>query len=370
MSAAHAIPVSQSYHPTTFLDRGVAVPFTTPMLAGSRARPAARGPELIIPRPGGGRGVYILPWSGVQELCQPTVHDCLLNEKVAALVHVTPSTIRQAAREVAREGFAGREAQLAAQSAADMDHHERLLTNFLLLLAVIQQVEPPEPSAADMSRLSRAEIEARARRAIAQIAPQLGLTPESIAHSLEELAGIFAGIGIGAQREGARVAGTLRQLERVRREMLTWTRQHTDNTGEQAQLLADVAGVTISCARSTLDQARLLTDDPLGLLRRWRGARQGVAQLAGRPDWLLDGWTQICLVWDHAEDEKAKRAALAEMALLAPIIPHEASEWVGLNLKEDFDRFRRVVLLNEDWRTCARVFELIARNERLRALAA
>ena len=369
MSAAPTLSVSQSYHPTTFLERGVLVPFTTPMLAGARARPATRGPELIIPSPAGGRGVYVLPWSGVQELCQPTVHDCLLNEKVAALVQVTPITVRQTAREVAREGLAGREAQLAAESAADMDHHERLLTNFLLLLAVIQQVEPPDPAGPDMSRLSRAEIEARARRAIAQVAPQLGLTPESIAHSLEELAGVFAGIGIGAQREGARVAGTLRRLERLRRDTVAWALQHPDNSGEQAQLLADVAGAIISCARSTLDQARLLTDDPLGLLRRWRGARQAVAQLAGRPDWLLDGWTQICLVWDHAEGEKAKRAALAEMALLAPIIPREASEWVGLRLTEDIGRVRRVVVLNDDWRTGAKVFELIARNEHLRALA-
>ena len=32
----------QPYHPTTFLERGVAVLFTTPMLAGTRARPMER----------------------------------------------------------------------------------------------------------------------------------------------------------------------------------------------------------------------------------------------------------------------------------------------------------------------------------------
>src|ERR1700712_5461419 len=51
------------YHPTTFLERGVAVPFTTPMLAGTRARPAEKqGLELVIPNPSGGRGVYIMAW--------------------------------------------------------------------------------------------------------------------------------------------------------------------------------------------------------------------------------------------------------------------------------------------------------------------
>ncbi len=36
--------------PTTFLERGVAVPFTTPLLAGSRTRPGERNQlELIVP---------------------------------------------------------------------------------------------------------------------------------------------------------------------------------------------------------------------------------------------------------------------------------------------------------------------------------
>jgi hypothetical protein len=371
MSAAPAISLSQSYHPTTFLERGVAVPFTTPMLAGTRARPASRGgPELIVPSPAGGRGVYILPWGSVQELCHPSVHDCLLNEKVAALVHVTPFTIRQAAREIAREGLAGREAQVAASTAAEMDHHERLLANFLLLLGLIQQVEPTGSSSPNLALQSRSEIEARARRTIAQIAPHLGLTPESIAHSLEELADLFAGVGIGTQREAARIPTTLRQLQRLRQETIAWARQHRDNSGDQAQLIADVAGITVACARGTLDQAQQLTDDPIGLLRRWRGARQGITQLASRPDWLLDGWSQISMVWDHADEDKAKPAALAEMALLAPIIPREVSDWVGPAAKEDIGRFRRAVVLNEDWRTGVKVFDLIARNEHLRALAA
>src|SRR5207253_8622990 len=88
---------------------GVAVPFTTPLLTGARARPAQRGrAELIVPNPSGGRGVYVLPWSGVRELCRPTVHDTRLNEMVAALPSVTPSAIRAAARQIAAQGQIGR----------------------------------------------------------------------------------------------------------------------------------------------------------------------------------------------------------------------------------------------------------------------
>lgn len=370
MSAAPAAPLNQSYHPTTFVERGVLVPFTTPMLAGTRARPGDRGgPELIVPSRAGGRGAYVLPWGSVQELCRPTVHDRVLNDKVTALDHVTPATLRRAAREVARQGLAGREAQAAAETAAEIEDKDQLLANFLLLLAVIQQIEPSEASEFNLGSQTSAEIEARARRATTRVAPQLGQAPDAIAQSLEELAGLFAIIGVGAQRESARVPRVLRHLQRLQDETSVWAGQFEDDSGEQAQLIANVAEFTATCARSTLDKAYKLLEDPVGLLRRWRVARQAVIHLAGRPDWLLDGWEQICLIWDYAKDHDAKTAALEEIALLVPVVPREISDWLGLNLKEKIAGLRRTIVLNEDWRTGAQVFDLVPRNEHLRALA-
>src|ERR1700679_4215228 len=93
------LPLVSSHHPTTFLERGVAVPFTTPMLLGARARPSDRGGiELIVPNPSGARGFYIVPWSGVCRLCRPTVHDPRLYQRIAEREGVTPSSIRVAAQ--------------------------------------------------------------------------------------------------------------------------------------------------------------------------------------------------------------------------------------------------------------------------------
>ena len=70
-----------------------------------------------------------------------------------------------------------------------------------------------------------------------------------------------------------------------------------------------------------------------------------------------------------AEGEAAQRAALAEIALIVPVLPREVAQWTGNACEMDFVlRHRRMVLRNEDWRTGAIVFELIARNERVRAL--
>ena len=90
------------YRPATFLERGVALPLTTPVLLGARIRPAERaGAELILPNPAGSEGVYILPWPALHDFCAPSLHDRALWERVTALPVLTPATVREAARQVA-----------------------------------------------------------------------------------------------------------------------------------------------------------------------------------------------------------------------------------------------------------------------------
>ncbi len=188
--AMHSIslPLVQSYFPTTFLERGVAVPFTTPMLSGARARPAQRGgAELIVSSPGGGRGVYILTWGNVREFCRPTMHDVRLNQQIETISSVTPSTIRAAARQVAAQGLAGREMLDAVGNATKAEEQEALLSNFQLLMALVEQTEPGNGAAADPSVL-----EAKAKRATGELALRLGRAPEAVAAALEEMAPVFA----------------------------------------------------------------------------------------------------------------------------------------------------------------------------------
>jgi hypothetical protein len=370
--SALRLPLTQSYHPVTFLERGVAVPFTTPMLMGARARPAERGgPELVVPSPSGSRGVYVLAWNGVRELCQPTVHDRRLNEVVAALSSVTPSAIRKAARDVAAEGLAGREAIAAAGVARDAEHREAMVANFMLLMALVQQMEPGEAHAVSPVRGVDSALETRAKRVIARIAPRLGRDPDAIAASLEEMAPLFASTGMEGSPVEGRAARALGVLSRVRAETAEWSQSRTDESAALAGMVATVADLTISCTEATLAEAHTLTADMTRLLRRWTTEPARIRELAARPEWLLDGWEQVCLLWLTATEDAARRAALPEMALLVPIVPREAGDWLGGTVNMDAAlRVRRTVSLNEDWRTGTAVFELIARNEHLRALAA
>ncbi len=364
-------PLVQSYHPTTFLERGVAVAFTTPTLVGTRARPGRRGAaELIIPSPAGGRGVYVLPWSGVRELCRPTVHDQRLNQLIEGLSSVTPARIRGAGRQVATEGLAGHEALTAADTATRADREATLLTNFMLVMALLEQTEP-RGTARAQAEPGEPSLEARAKRALAQVGPRLGRAPEAIAAVLEDMAPHFAPIGVGSKAAGSRIVRGLEVLCQLRADMEAWRLAHSDESGAQAEMVAKVAELTIACAQTTLERAHELTEDMLELLRRWGEEEGDVQQLVGRSEWLLDGWDQICALWASDESPIARRAVLAEMVLLVPTIPREASAWVNLPIDMDaLLRFRRTVSLNEDWRTGSTVIDLVARNERLRALAA
>ena len=95
----------------------MAVPFTTPVLGGTRVRAALKPRlELIARNPADGRGVYVTPWTDSALLYRPTLHDRVLITRIAALGSITPTTILHAARATAAEGLAG-EPAMAASSA-------------------------------------------------------------------------------------------------------------------------------------------------------------------------------------------------------------------------------------------------------------
>jgi hypothetical protein len=367
MPAPALLPVRR-YQPVTFAERGVLVPFTTPSLAGARARPAPRGgPELLLPNPAGGRGVYVLPWSGMGEFCRPTVHDRRLNQKVQSLLNVTPTTIRHAAREVATEGLAGREAQVAAAAAAEQEERTRALIQFVLLVALLDRVEP---RGRDVRRFTEPvpDLQAYARRTVIERAARLGIAGDRLVGDLAQLAEVLSAIGVHGAGDTSRVLSLMDQLYWLRDETAAWARQHRDESGEIAGMVTEVAGLTLTCAASTVREAQAVTLDALELVRRWRTDPDRVKRLAARPEWLLDGWEQICLLWRDADLPGAREAALTEMAALVPVLPQETCEWAHLPPHARAQlTYRRSVAMNEDWRTGGSSIELVQRNERLRA---
>jgi hypothetical protein len=151
---------------------------------------------------------------------------------------------------------------------------------------------------------------------------------------------------------------------------MLWARDNPDDSGAQASLAATIAGVTITCAEITLADARASTESITDLLKEWINAPEPVARRLARTEWLVDGWEQICVLWESATTTAARRAALMELSLMVPILPLEVSSWLSRQVDTEVTRsVPKIVPANIDWRTGI-YFDRVARNERLRALAA
>lgn len=373
--------LSEGWQPATFLERGVAVPFTTPALSGARARPAERGAEIVVPNPSGGRGVYIVPWLSLGHYCALTLHDRALGEHIAALPALAPGLIRHAARLVAIRGAAGRAARDAATAAVRLEREAQLYTNITLLRRLLDQVGQPD--------CPLAQLEHRAKAAIRHLAASLGRPAETLTNDIEALAILYASTGTGSANsqsagvgspppsrafgtEHARCTVLMDAITLLRGELVAWSANAVASTGMAASLIIASADLTLTAARQLLVDAWARLDDLPALLAAFAANPTAIAATIVRAEWLLDGWEQICLVWRLApRDGGSLRRAVMEMALMVPVLPKELDQWmISTLVDEDADRLRRFVLTYEDWRTGSLVFELVARNEQMRALAA
>ena len=300
-----------------------------------------------------------------------TLHDARLTAAIATVQGVTPSTIRKAARETAALGFAGRAAAAAAAAAEAAERTASLTVNFELLLALVRRVEPPGECTIPPEQEQPAELERRARRAIARIAPEFGRTPESIAAMLEQLANLYSCIGIGRTAHTCRVPQLLAHLIRLRADLDAYLRHNVGDTARDAALVAGALDLTITCARVTVADARQRSADVNLLIRKWILEPDAVAQSVARADWLLDGWDRIAALWDTGQTQSNQELILSEICTLVPAVPREVGSWVGhkINIETELQRHHRKVVLMEDWRTGRNVVDVIGRNETLLAQA-
>ncbi|UFN47547.1 hypothetical protein LPC08_16190 [Roseomonas sp. OT10] len=361
------------WQPVTFLERGISMAFTTPLLMGARARPLERPSgastlELIVPNPSGAEGVYVLPWAAMPDLCSPSVHDRQFWSRVADLKFPTPRRMRDVARAIAVEGFAGRDAARAAAQALETARQSRLATHYFLLLRLIKQAETAAVDGTPPERESPERLVDRARKVLAErLAAAVG-GPEAAYRTVEEVAELLEPVGLPGDPTRAPLPQLVRDLDELDARLSELAESPDEVQSLCAGILQQSIRPTLSMARATLAEAQTMADDMTLLLRRWAGNPQAVRTTTGRPDWLLDGWDLILGLW---RDSGA--AALPDMAGLCPVVPREAEGWAGC--PPDWETAgltsgpRRNVQANRDWRT-GRMLELQRRNERVKALAA
>jgi hypothetical protein len=378
----HTLPLTGHHHPATFRSRGVAVPFTTPMLAGARVRQSDNaGIELVVSNPSGGRGVYILGWLGVRALCSPTVHDTRLFQRFRHLAAVDPSRIRRAARAVAAEGYAGRTAVSAAATAMANDRSERLLAHLRLLTRLADQHAPDGPRPADLAERTP-DLDRRASVTLHQLAPSLGRPAARLAIDIMAIADAFAPLGtappgIGAPKgisrndQNGRIPRLIGRTDATSSALFSWLDTDVDNDiGDLGRAVAEAMRTATRTAEAVLEVVRAALSDPAALLQRWVRDAAGVRASASRCDWLLDGWERVCLLWAIATSDASRRAALLEMAPLVPVLPREVEEWTDVAIpREAMNELCHVTNSRDAWRSGGAALGWIQRNEQLRAMS-
>jgi rhodanese-related sulfurtransferase len=365
--------------PETFEARGVAVHFTTPELAGARVRPGPRATiELAINNPGGGRGIYVLPWESVSAFSTPTIHDRVLMTAVKDLAGLTPAAVRTCALAVAAEGFAG--ATAAAGHARDNDRLARTLANYHLLLAASRRHEPdatdlPEPGAL-CSAATMTALRPRFRGAASAIAGPLAVQTEVVLNAFEEIADALAPIGVREFCRHARVQAAVMAIRALRRD-LARSCGGADSDGKvgpgarQIAFICAAAQQAVAAAETASSAAHTLASVPQELVRLWLHDSGQVAALAARPGWLIDGWERICLLWRLGGNAADARSVLDEMTALVPVLPAEADGWPGVTPRAAAEPGWRVHSAGaSELPSAGCAQDAIARNEQLRALAA
>jgi hypothetical protein len=372
------------------------VPFTTPMLAGARARPSERaGIELVVPNPSGARGVYILHWPGVRALCRPTVHDTMLFRRLSDHPTVDPAAVRAAAHDVALQGHAGRAALAAAETAMSYDGSQRALALFLLLTGLVTRLDPDGQTVGSSpvgsspigsspigsspigsspigsSTELMPDLEKRASTVLQWIASPLGRAAAQLANDLVAIADLVAPVGVAAGDRDARIPRLLTRLDETHADLSRWLDVDPANDiGGLGRTIAVAMRLACDSGEAVLAMTRSALSDPAAVLKRWVTDEAGVQALATRCDWLLDGWERLALLWLSADPRTSRRAVLLEMAPLIPVLPREVMAWTGTPLPaETTEQTCRVTSCEDAWRTGGAAFGLIERNERLLAMS-
>ena len=351
--------------PVTFKERGAAVPFTSPMLAGARVRLTERRHDLIVPHPGGARGVYIFTLASLGEFCTPSLHDLQLVERLGLQNALSPACVRQVARGVAAEGAAGRAAASAASATEASDRQSRSAFEHWLLAPLADEAEDHAPFL---------EQPQRTDQAVCRLASRTGRMPEAVRADIDLLTAQLAASGLappGADARASRVTVLLDRMAALAQQL----RAARAVLGESAALarVADAAEAVAMAGRVVHAQAQDLLADPASLLAAWATSPARFADRIGRPSWLLDGWEHISLLWHVAETDAQRLEAAAEACALTPPMPAEAEAWLdsvpalwrGLCVPPGAAAAPR-----NAGRVPSQAVTLVARNERIRALAA
>ncbi len=317
--------------PKSFVQRGVAVSFTSPVLAFARCRrpPGETNVEYLVPGLAGSTETYVLPYKALPEIITLSVHDRMLHESLPKLRKVTPLTIREAVCRVALTGLSGPIPMRRAREEIASAKARPLAIMVALVYRAIKQLAANEPEVADLdeANLGTPEGLSLARKALSGYAQGAGLTAGDIMSRLEDWGKITAPLGGPGETHLGSLGKTIQENDALAASMTKWLIPEPPDTGEMAQRTALAAKEASTVARKATALIDSAADELSETLANWQTARKEIADGVDKISLVMDGWERINTYWRDAEsmDRFRQRTTIESFAQYLPMLPEEAA---------------------------------------------
>lgn len=364
--------LNTKYWPATFEERGVVVPFTTPMLAFARARSDGNGGlEVIVPGLSGGSGVYIIGWPSVRDVFRMTVHDRAFHDMIETKKAATPLEMRRCSHEIALTGLSGPDGIDAAEKAIEQEENERLLTNYYLVNSVVKSLADIDVQLS-VAQLSSPDGQKLVRGIMADIAKELRVSSEQLYADIERWSDMIAPVGIASMPHECRLRRLMTRLKSFRMNVTAWGRNSNADPDGLSFLAADVASLTIDVGQTLIGEIDDHANDLRKTLAKWATVGKEIEQRMSRISWLLDGWDHVLSLWDDVIEAPIYEQveALEEIVRMLPLVPTKELESQKGKAWGDLENaMRKFVKPLQNWQSGDTDIELMLRVERRRSQA-
>lgn len=367
--------VSDETVPATFQERGISIPFTTPLLSQARLRRDANNRfEFLLPNFTAGKGIYVLPMKGLSSMMTLTLHDKMLFEEIDALESHSPELVRTVVLGVQATGICGPEAAAHAAELLDQDAQFLVLTQFILVTELLKLVGI---GAADLMRpgMTTDDSKRMARKALAKVAGMVGIPPDDLALRVDDLGAVVAPVGLPQCPRLGRLRQVAHRLQRFTEQMQDWSERELSDAAPLGAHCANVARHTLGLVQQRLTRLDGMCQDAMQIVHDAPRLRGEMADQVTRIAWLLDGWDFLLILWENVQNANpaARREMVCDISRLLPAIPREEVATV-LTATLDVDTInrlqRRWVRGNQDWRTGVLDLDAVMRLEAVKAAMA
>lgn len=360
--------------PRTFTERGVSVPFTTPVLAQARMRKRSKDEEaeLLVSGLSGAKGIYVIGWRSVREIfTRMTTHDQRLYAALATRNRIVPEGVRKISLKISNSGLAGPQAAATAKASLEEMENEKLLANYHLVSTVLKS-HSKDKKGITVADLATAKGRQKVKDRLSEIGSRFSLSADEFYSNLEEWSDTMAAMGLPDVPMKTRYRRMRDNLREFATSILEWARNDRSESAQGAKLVGQVAEATLILLDLEFENVDKMAQELGPTMQNWKANKVALAQAVERVSWMLDGWDPVVAMWsEHKDLPRHEQQAMAdEVCRVMPVVPEEEiKKSERVKWRDMTNGIKNTVQALEDWSTGEIDVVMVMRIEKMKAKA-